>query len=381
MSADRITRVTQRSYGNRIGQSFGGVVIGGILFLVSFPLLFWNEGRAVRTYQALKEGAGAVVSVPAAPVDPAHEGRLVHVTGRAETLETISDPVFGVSAAALKLRRAVEMFQWVEKKSSHTRTKLGGGEETVTTYTYEKTWKDEVVRSSSFEEPAGHQNPGQTAFPDHHVNAGRVTVGDFTLSSSLLDLLDRYQDLPPPADHVLPAALSGRVTRTDDGFYVGRDPARPEVGDLRIRFDFVPPQEISLVARQTGSTFAPYPTKAGQSVELLQCGTVTAAEMFQHAQDTNRMITWLVRLGGFLLMLIGLAMVLGPLAVLASFIPLLGRLVGAGTGLVAGVLAAALSLVTIGVAWLTYRPLLGGGLLAGAVVVLFLLRGRARRPA
>ena len=40
-----------------------------ILILAAFPLLWWNEGRAVKTAQGLSEGAGAVVSVEAGPMD------------------------------------------------------------------------------------------------------------------------------------------------------------------------------------------------------------------------------------------------------------------------------------------------------------------------
>ena len=64
-----------------------------------------------------------------------------------------------------------------------------------------------------------------------------------------------------------------------------------------------------------------------------------AADMFQHAQDVNKMITWLVRLGGFLLMWIGVAVILKPLSVLADVVPLIGSIVGFGVGLLAGVVA------------------------------------------
>ena len=378
MSVDQFTRVSSTSWFGRIGNAFKGVVIGLVLFVIAFPLLWWNEGRAIRTYKSLKEGAGAVVSVAADLVDPANEGKLVHTSGRAETLETIADAGFAVSAPALKLRRQVEMYQWVEKKSSETRKKLGGGEETVTTYRYEKKWGDDLVDSARFEEPQGHRNPERMEYRSDVITAGRVTLGDFTLSASLLDKLNQFNPLALAADYAVPAALGDRVRRTGEGLYVGRDPERPEVGDLRITFGTVPPQEVSVVSRQVGQTFAPYQAKAGGVVELLQCGVVTAADMFQHAQDVNKMITWLVRLGGFLLMWIGVAVILKPLSVLADVVPLIGSIVGFGVGLLAGVVAGVCSLTTIAVAWLAYRPVLAGVLIAGSVGLLFLLR--RRRP-
>jgi len=43
--ADQFTDVTTTGYGGRIINSIKGVVIGLILFVVSFGLLYWNEGR------------------------------------------------------------------------------------------------------------------------------------------------------------------------------------------------------------------------------------------------------------------------------------------------------------------------------------------------
>ena len=315
-----------------------------------------------------------MVSVPAEPVDPAREGVLVHVSGRAETLETIADAGFAVSAPALKLRRRVEMYQWEEKESRETRKKLGGGEETVTTYTYRKTWDDDLIDSSRFQDGSSHRNPDRMEFTTVVETAGRVTLGDFTLSESLLDKLDQYDALALAPDYAVPAALRERVRREGDGLYVGRDPANPQVGDLRITFGTVPPQEISVVSRQVGNSFSPYQAKAGGVVELLQCGTVSAADMFKHAQDVNRMITWLIRLGGFLLMWIGVAVILKPLSVLADVVPLIGSIVGFGTGLIALAVAGVCALLTIAVAWLAYRPVLAGGLIAAAVGLVVLLR-------
>jgi hypothetical protein len=52
---------------------------------------------------------------------------------------------------------------------------------------------------------------------------------------------------------------------------------------------------------------------------------------------------------------------------MADFIPLLGDLLRAGTFLVALAIALPLSLATIAVAWLAYRPVLGITLIVAAV--------------
>ncbi|MBQ7585817.1 MAG: hypothetical protein IJU40_06180, partial [Desulfovibrionaceae bacterium] len=74
----------------------------------------------------------------------------------------------------------------------------------------------------------------------------------------------------------------------------------------------------------------------------------------------------------------GFACVLAPFKVIASVIPLLGSLVGAGTGLASFLLGLAWSLIIIAIAWIRFRPTVGA-LLAGIALVLVIgsyLKGR-----
>jgi len=90
-------------------------IVGVFLFLPSFLLLFWNEGRAVKTFQGLKEGAAAVVSVPPEAVSPVNEGKLIHTSGPLTTGGPVLDEVFQIQAPdTLRLERLVEMYQWKE---------------------------------------------------------------------------------------------------------------------------------------------------------------------------------------------------------------------------------------------------------------------------
>jgi len=56
---DQVTEVTNTSWFARVGQAIVGVLIGLVAIVVSIGLLFWNEGRAIRTAQGLSEGAGS----------------------------------------------------------------------------------------------------------------------------------------------------------------------------------------------------------------------------------------------------------------------------------------------------------------------------------
>jgi hypothetical protein len=376
MSEDSFTEVIHESWFSRIGGAIKGILVGLVLFVIAFPLLFWNEGRAVKRYKTLKEGGGAVVSVVAGNVDPANSGKLVHVTGKADTDAVLTDPVFGVSANALKLKRIVEMYQWNETSKSESKKKLGGGKETVKTYTYSKTWSEKPIRSENFKNPTEHQNPGAMPYESTRKVAGEVRLGAFTLSSSLVGKINNFESFPMGSDTTLPQSLKDNVKLHDAGFYIGDDPASPQVGDTRVTFKVAKPAEVSVIAKQVGNTFEPYGTKAGGSIELLQVGVRTADAMIRKAQESNTMLTWILRLVGFILMLVGLNMIFKPLSVFTDVLPILGSIVGAGTGIISLLLAAILSLITIAIAWIVYRPLLGIVLIVIAAGLTVAIKGK-----
>jgi len=367
---DSIQVTSSSSWFSRLGKALTGIVVGVILIIVGIGLLFWNEGRAVKTYNTLKEGQGLVIDAASDSVDAANDGKLVHLTADAVTDETLVDSDFGVSAGAIRLRRAVEMFQWKETEKNETRKKLGGGEETVTTYSYAKEWSGMLNDTANFHEPAGHENPSEFPYDSMTLDAGQVAVGAFYLSPDLIAQLSDYKDLP--VRDIPEGAEWPEGARTDKGgIYLGANPAQPQVGDVRIKFSVVEQGPVSLVAAQNGDTFADYQTKAGGTIAMIVSGNVPAQQMFEDAISTNTLITWLVRLGGFILIWIGFGLLFAPLSVLADIVPLFGSLVGAATGLIAFLLALAVALTVIAIAWVVFRPLLGITLLVLAVAALF----------
>ena len=415
------TVTTHESWGSRLGNSLKGILVGLILFVISFPLLFWNEGRTVHRARALAEGESACVESPETP-DVTLDGKLVHLTAEAVSDEVLADDLFPVSATGIRLRRVVEMYQWEEHSESKTKKNLGGSTDTVTTYTYRKRWLDHAEDSSDFQE-AGHENPPMPV-EGAVYQAASVRLGGFGLSDSLSHRIGGEKPLafelgeggfePPfPAQSVVvggaiylrpgarqpardgtesakAAAPEGAVTNAaPEGVAAATNAvsatdavpnlaAAPEIGDVRVSFRFIPNHVVSVVAKQTDGVLGAFQTKNGP-VELLSDGTKTAEEMFSAAKSANKAIAWLIRLGGFLLMLVGVRMVLGPLEVLADVVPFVGRIVGFGTGLVAAIVAIPCTLVTIAIAWFAYRPVLGIALVVVAVaaVVMLVRRGRA----
>jgi hypothetical protein len=286
-----------------------------------------------------------------------------------------------VSANALKLKRVVEMYQWKETSRSETKKKIGGGSETVTTYAYSRGWSEGLIASEHFRHPTGHRNPGRMAFKSMQKTAGTVRLGAFVLPPFMVDRIDTFESLPFPHDAVLPKSLGRDARVSASGVYIGDDPASPRLGDIRVMFKIVRPTAISVIAGLSDNTFEPFATDAGGTIALLETGVHASDDMIQRAQTGNTMMTWLLRAGGLLFMVAGLNLILKPLAVIADVLPLLGRLVGAGTGLIAFLLAGILSLVTIAVAWLFYRPVAGGILILAAAGLAVWLRLKLRPPA
>lgn len=376
MSEDSYTVRSSTGWFGRIGESIKGILFGLVLIVVSFPVLFLNEGRAVKTQKTLEEGASSVVKVSADAVDAKNDGKLVYMTGNTTPPKTaLSDEEFKVTAEALKLHRKVEIYQWEEEEKTETKKKVGGGEDRVTTYHYNKVWSDQVIDSSRFHEKQGHENP-QPALGELTRTYDPVELGAFTLSEGLSGQINNYTALPANPSTELPEEFAGKkLHREGAGFYLGANPASPAIGDMRVTHEAVFPGAVSLIAKQTGTTFEPFIAKAGGTIEMLSTGTVSAESMFAAAYASNRIMTWVLRLVGTVLMFIGFSLLFRPLSVLADVIPFVGNIVGVGTGIVAFLLSVPLSLLVISVAWIFYRPLIGVPLAIAAVVgFVFLIR-------
>jgi hypothetical protein len=384
--SNTFTETTHTSWFTRIKNSFGGAVIGLVLIVGMVVLLFWNEGRAVQTARSLAEGAGAVVSVDADSVEPANEGKLVHVTGPVTTSSTPSDDDFGIAAQGVRLVRKVEMYQWKQDSKSETKKELGGGETTVTTYTYSKEWDDSYNPSNEFKQPGGHENPSmEISGRNFQIPEGKL--GDFTLDDGVINQIGGDKPYPLKADQLdaIQAAYAGgkKLSVVDGGIYLGWNPSSPVVGDYRIRYELAPLGTISVIGQQRGQLFQSYQTEAGDALLMVEDGNVPADQMFKHAEQANTILTWILRAVGLLVLAIGFALFMSPIAILADVIPFLGSLVRFGTGIIAFFLAVVVGTITIAIAWFYYRPLLGIGILVvGALVAAGIVYlGRSRQQA
>ena len=182
------TETTTTGYGTRVGNSFKAIGSGFLLFVLGTALLWWNEGRAVKTEKMLDEAGSAYVEMENPnKKDASLEGELICGTAMATTEDSLSDAQFGIGAKAIALRRTVEYYQWVEHSQTKKEDKLGGKEVTTTTYTYSKQWVSSPVQSSQFHDPAyQNKNTVLTTVEEAEQYAENVTFGAYKLPESLI---------------------------------------------------------------------------------------------------------------------------------------------------------------------------------------------------
>lgn len=381
MSNDRFTETTSTGWFSRIGSSIMGVLVGVVFVLVSTGLLWWNEGRSVKTAKGLAEGAQITVEAKPDAIDPALDGKLVHLTGTTSLTDPAKDDQFNVTGPDLvKLHRNVEIFQWVEETKETTKTKVGGSEEKVTEYNYTKKWDDYISNSSEFKHPEGHENP-KPFMQSAEFRADQIKLGAFRLPDFLIADWNSFTAFPLPNPNTLPPDLAAIATIQDDWLLLSKTPQNPALGDARVQFESLKTGDTSLLARQNADTFEEYTTSQGTSIARITSGVQSKEAMFAAAQSENTFIAWLLRLVGFIVMFVGTALVFNPLKVLADVLPLAGRIVGAGTGFIAFLLSAVGSTTIIALSWLWYRPLLGIALLALALGGLFLIKKAFKKAA
>ena len=379
MSENSFTEVTSQGWVSRIGSSIKGILFGVFLFLASFFLLFWNEGRTVERTQTLNEGSGVVVSVDAITLNPANQEKLIHFSAFVTSDDTLVDKTFDVEAKALRLNRKVEIYQWVETSESHSETAMGGEKTTTTTYSYNKAWKDELKSSGSFKRPEGHINPNDMPFTKRNLTTDNAKAGAFHLSAAMINKLNKLEAFNLDTNKPLPKLATKSIHYYGNGFYIGKESNTPQVGDMKVTYSVLKPQDISVVAQQQGDTVTTYNTEAGGSIAMIVSGKRSAESMFKQAHKDNVMMMWVLRGVGFAMMVIGLSMIFMPLSVIADVVPFIGSIVGGGTVVFAVLMAMVLSLVTVAFAWIFYRPLIGLGLLAIAGGIMWLVKVKFKK--
>ena len=376
--ADSVSVTSHHSYGSRVGNSFKNI-LGWLLFLVvSIGVLIRNENNFVKEKAALNEWASLVQEASINQIDSSLEWNAVHLYWEtASSAESLQDNVFWITTDDLKLKRTVEMYQWYEESSEHCTDNLWWSEDCTTTYNYYKKWSDERINSDRFYESNWHNNPSNREYNSTEQTKSPITLWAYTLSSAFTTQLTNYQPINLNEQNI---KTPEQYTNDPNNFhvqnnyiYISKDPNNPAIWDLRISFASVKSGIVSIVWKQIWNELTSYTTSNGRSFALLEQWTVTANDMFQHAQQANKTSTWIIRFIGLLLMFCAFSMMMQFIETLAKVLPFLAKIVWTWTKLIAFCLTLVVWFVVIWLAWIAVRPVVGISCLVVAAAWIFLM--------
>jgi hypothetical protein len=359
-------------------------LFGLVLIVGSCILLFWAEGRAVKTARSLEEGSGIVLEVSADKLDPANEGKLVHISGDAVPQEIPADKRLGVEAkGAMSLTRVVEMLQWKEIERDVERKDADGKVTKTKVYDYDKTWSDKLIDSSRFKMATAPKNP-EMPLNGESFTVAAATVGAFTLSGNDVARLGKKTpvQLSDSGAASVVAAIGGTkpIWLVGNRFLLADNADQPQVGDIRIGYERGDVSRLSAIGKQIGGRLGPYTTSNGRDVFLIQAGNASASEMFKDAIAGNTALTWGLRVIGLLAMFFGFSLSFSPLTGTLGRLPVVGGLLRGGASLVALALTLALGSIVIALGWIFYRPLLALVIVVIGVGLAFAIGKLGKQP-
>ena len=353
------------SSSNKKGGLFAGVLVGLLMVIIGTVLLWWNEGNNVRNIKTTDEIEKSVVEITPEENPAEVAGHLVAVGGKFVVEDvSLSDKDFGVSVHTAALSRMVEIYQWEEDSDTD--------DDGNTDYTYKKVWHEGLIDSSDFSQ-SGHDNPTSVAYQSGSEFAENVVLGNFYLSSTQIEKMATEKALSTSEVKKVPkkySVVGSYVTNSEDLDH-------PQIGDVRISWKYNDWKEVSLIAQATGTTFVSWTSAVGKKVNWVTEGTKTSAEMIEDMRNQDKILKWLLRLIGFILIFTGYMSFISPLTKLVGYIPFLGNVINFTFAAVIFLLSLIQSLLVIIVAWFRFRPLLSICLLAvaaGVGVLIFMLK-------
>jgi len=186
--------------------------VGFILFILGFPVLWFNEQRQAKMEMLFGKAAKiARVDVDSEKVDSANERCLVHMQGQTHSDEQLRDEVLGATMKVMNcahLSTNTEMLQWTESCEEQEEDDNWGGKKITKTYSYSKSFMGYQVDSGTFNDPS-YSNPSPPCgLGLRKQTAMKVTFGAFTLPEGLVNKLCSWTNCS--SDAVLPEGSSGR---------------------------------------------------------------------------------------------------------------------------------------------------------------------------
>lgn len=294
--------------------------------------------------------------------------------------EPLTEPDYGIQVLAVKLKRRVQMYQWIEETVEN---KFGESVSSIQaedrTYYYLTNWRDNLVDTRSFYIRSGHENPTKFPVESRIQISEHVYIGKFELGDEIKNRMTNYVDLtsdnrPEDPDIKLHSGL----------YYHCIDVWNPQVGDVRIQFSFsgLEGEYYTIIGKYEKGKIVPYTTSLnGRKVILAFPGELSVLQAFKAEHHSQKLTTWGFRFFGWIMLFfasIATAKITSYIftsnRVLAHFAPDMTHPVSSNL-----ILSFSLALFIVSLAWVLHRPWFGAGLLfAASSPFLYCVRGIAQ---
>jgi len=409
----------------KLKESLGAAIVGFIL-IIFMPCLIWkNEGRHVRELSRIDFCKNKAVVVNCMePTDETSE-QLVYFCGNVlvddEQITFPETDTLNLASAlpkGLMLKRTCYIYQKFEDSQQSTDKHIGGGETRTTNYSLREDWTplgpqkerleniadatnsrgiwDQLVAASggnASETPTGLPPglpPGMaeklgifdsSSAPHGMVVSKGAHVGGFALSSNVVmeNPLAFAVALVPVATEFLPETIpgcEGLLKGSDNVLRTFAEGEQPQNGDCKVVYEYVMDNfECSFIVKQVKAADASYGVDRCDVVQglcnnhlgniwMVRKGHHSLDQMIEMAKEEEATATKLLRIVGWLGLMLGWVMLFSPFVTALEVLPFLGKLGAFAVVLVALVVSCLCCMSVSLVAYFRYRPLMSLGLLA-----------------
>lgn len=251
------------------------LVLGIVLLITGIVLTAVSQNERIIEIDALEKYADNVYIRADGVVDSSYNGQPIITYGQITYEDnSAADTLFGISADSVILYRVSEMYQWTE---------VDGNVVAV--------WSEQILESPD----STHVNP--TSYPANtkssHYTARSAKLGDYSLSAEIILMLEETQ----PLSTLPKIEVRGFYT---DGSYLtnAADVDAPEIGDVRISYEYSPAKIATVAGKQRESTIVGYGNYGDTNFFLALEGQHTKSEMIAGLRDAAvDSVVWMLVLG------------------------------------------------------------------------------------
>lgn len=270
--------------------------LGAVLLLIGVGVgAVVEKGQLDYTEQMKRHGGDVLDLGTNGTPDAGDQGFMVRVVGQLQVVEAPLDKQFNQQTDQPVLIRHVQMFQWRELN-------YGGAP------TYEMDWQEHPIDPSHFQHPEGHTNPDKFPLQSEQFDAGLVRLNSFVLAPALVHALIGSEPVTPNLRN-LPSNLAASFSLYNNGLVTSAVPSHPQLGDLRVTWEAVPVQTVTIVAKVEGNKLVPASDATDGVGFAVQSGDMPLSGIYPDSPLPPE-VPWLRRVLGWLLAVLGAGLLL-----------------------------------------------------------------------